>query len=136
MMFMQAKTLGEVILEELELLSDKQLSNVDDRAHVAMRCESALMSAVIGQFAQMIGGSLVRDNDGEWTIKTGHGHYGTWYKPVQEEENQEEEEEEDDEDHEEADIEVWHEAPTEFREGDNEEEADEADDENEDTSDD
>ena len=109
------------------MLSDRKLSNIDDRTYIALRCEAALMSAVIGQMAQMIGGSLSRDTEGQWIIKTGHGHYGTWYiAPEEVDEEYDDSEIEDIED-----VAIWHEPPAELRDDEDDEDDDEdEDDEN------
>ena len=63
--------IGQIILDVLEQHDSCCLDNDAERELVAERCEQKLGSASLLQLAELLGGSLDDDNDGQAIIYTG-----------------------------------------------------------------
>ena len=63
----------EQIIQSVLLNNEnKSLDNDEERAHVAKECAGKLISASLEQLANLLGGSVECDQDGQVIIYTGH----------------------------------------------------------------
>jgi len=62
--------IGQIIKSVLENNDSKCLDNASEREHVAAECEQVLVKATLQQLADLLGGSLEIDNDGQAVIYT------------------------------------------------------------------
>jgi hypothetical protein len=70
----------EQIIQSVLLNNEsKCLDNDEERTHVAKECASKLISASLEQLANLLGGSVECDQDGQVVIYTGHYSEGAHY---------------------------------------------------------
>lgn len=60
-----------IVLETLEGLNGKSLDNEKERQEIASTVAQVLINQSLNQLAQLTGGELIHDNDGQAIIYTG-----------------------------------------------------------------
>ena len=62
--------IGQIIKTVLEENNSKQLDNQVELDAIAVQCEQALLGATLVQLAELLGGNIELDNDGQAVIYT------------------------------------------------------------------